>query len=485
MIRAIIWLTLFGFTVTAHADNWPQWRGPANRGISSESKLPLSWSATKNVRWKVALPGAGVSQPIVWGERVFVTASDGRQNDRLHVQCYHRTDGKLLWHARLFGTAPTDLYPPGGMAVPTPATDGKNIYVLFGTGELAALENATGRPVWIRSLAQEYGPFRNRWGMGTSPILAGDTLYVQVDHWSQSYLLAVDPKTGKNRWKADRPTSVNWTSPLAVKVKDRLQIVTFGTNFARGYDAVKGDELWRVDGMHFQCIPSPIVQGDTIFACSGVSTMAIKLDDRKGDLTKTHVLWTNKKANAFLPSPLLYKGLIYLPGDRSFVTCLDAKTGAAVWKERLGEQFHASPVAAGERVYIATKEGNVKVIRAGSDFELLADNAMGEQIIASPAISDGQIFVRGEKHLFGIGIRRAVGINLPARSASDGADVRWTRRLRSGLVGGIVSSRSPWEVDRLVIKQPNRHISKATDTRSATSASPGSGRVDPEPGRIR
>jgi outer membrane protein assembly factor BamB len=271
------------------------------------------------------------------------------------------------------------------MAVPTPATDGKLVYVLFGTGELAALD-FDGKPVWIRSLADEYGPFRNRWGMGTSPILAEDTLYVQVDHWSQSYLLAVEAKTGANRWKTDRPTSVNWSSPLAVRNKDRLEIVTFGTNF--------------------QCIPSPVVMGNLVFACSGENTMAVKMDGSRGDLTKSHVLWKNKKANAFLPSPLLYQGHLYLPSDRTFVTCYDAKNGTQVWKERLGEfdsgavEFHASPVAGAGRVYITTKNGSVKVLRAGATFELLADNPMGETIIASPAISNGQIFLRGQTHLF-------------------------------------------------------------------------------------
>src|SRR5262245_58429289 len=263
MPRCATLMVLFVCASTAHADNWPQWRGAGHHGISAEKNLPLEWSKTKNIRWKVELRGAGVSQPIVWNERIIITASDGRLNDQLHVYCYHRDDGRLLWHTRLFGTAPTDLYAPGGMAVPTPATDGKLVYALFGTGDLATLD-MDGKPVWIRSLAQEYGPFRNRWGMGTSPILANNTLYVQVDHWSQSYLLAVDPKTGGNCWKADRPGSVNWTSPLAVKVKGKPEIVAFGTNFARGYDAEKGTELWRVDGMHFQCIPSPVVLDDLV-----------------------------------------------------------------------------------------------------------------------------------------------------------------------------------------------------------------------------
>lgn len=390
------WLLL---PALALADNWPQWRGPGNHGISAEKNLPVAWSKDKGIRWKIPLHGAGVSQPIVWDERILLTGSDGRANDRLHVYCYHRDDGRLLWHTRLFGSAPTDLYPAGGMAVPTPATDGKLVYVLFGTGDLAALD-MEGKPVWIRSLAEEYGPFRNRWGMGTSPILVNNTLYVQVDHWSQSYLLAVDPKTGANRWKADRPGSVNWTSPLAVNVKGRTEIVTFGTNYARAYDAEKGTELWRVDGMHFQCIPSPVVFEDLVFACSGENTMAIKLDGSKGDLTKSHVVWKNKKANAFVPSPLLYKDYLFLPADKNFVTCIDARTGTAVWKERLGDQFHASPVGAADRVYLATKEGAVKVFRAGPSFELLADNAMGETIVASPAIANGRIYLRGDKHLY-------------------------------------------------------------------------------------
>lgn len=397
MIRSLLAICLL--PTLALADNWPGWRGPTYQGISTEGNLPVTWSKISNVRWKVPVPGAGVSTPVVWNERIFLTASDGRLNDRLHVLCYHRDQGKLLWHTKLFGSAPTDLYPPGGMAVPTPCTDGKLLYVLFGTGDLTALD-FDGKPVWIRSLAEEYGPFRNRWGMASSPVLAEGMLLVQVDHWSQSYLLALDPATGANRWKADRPTSVNWTSPLAVKVKDRTEIVTFGTNHVRSYDAKGGKELWRVDGMHFQCIPSPVVQGDLLVACSGDNSMGIKLDGATGDLTKSHVLWKNKKAKAFVPSPLLYENRVYLPDDKGIVTCLDAHTGKPLWRERLGEAYHASPVAGAGMIYFTSKEGIVRVIRASEAFELLAENDVGESLVASPALSNGQIFLRGDKHLF-------------------------------------------------------------------------------------
>jgi len=386
------------------ADNWPGWRGPANNGISAEKDLPVQWSATQNVRWKIPLQGAGVSAPVVWKDHIFLTASDGRLNDRLHVYCYHRADGRLLWHTKLFGSAPTDLYPAGGMAVPTPVTDGKHLFTLFGTGELVCLDFA-GKPVWIRSLAEEYGPFRNRWGMGTSPILVGDLLVVQVDHWSQSYLLGVEAKSGINRWKTNRDASVNWTSPLAVKVKDRTEILAFGTYRAMSYDASDGRELWSVKGMHMQCIPSPVVEGDLLFAASGENTMGIRLDGGIGDLTSSHVLWTNKKATAFIPSPIVYKGLLYTPNDQGFGTCLRGTDGKVVWKERLGSSYYASPVAGDGKVYFTSKEGVVRVVRAGAKFELLAENDMGESLVASPAISDGQIFLRGEKHLFCIGER--------------------------------------------------------------------------------
>ena len=397
--RMLLVLLVLILTGRVGAENWPGWRGPTGMGISTETQLPVEWSSTKNIRWKVELHGAGVSAPVVWGERVFLTASDGRLNDRLHVFCYHRKDGKQLWHSRFFGTAPTDLFAPGGMAVPTPVTDGKHLFTLFGTGDVMCLDFA-GKPVWIRSLAQEYGRFRNRWGMGTSPILVGDNLVVQVDHWSQSYLLCVDAKTGANRWKTDRDASVNWSSPVAVKFKDHDELIVLGTYRAMGYDLNTGSERWQVRGMGMQCIPSPIVEGNILVAASGENTMAIKLDGKSGNLTDSNVLWINKKAAAYLPSPVLYKGQVYIAGDRGINTCLDAAKGTVLWKKRMGDQYYASPVAGDGNVYFPSKEGVVFVIRAGPKFELLAKNDMGEGIVASPAISEGQIFLRGEKHLF-------------------------------------------------------------------------------------
>jgi outer membrane protein assembly factor BamB len=256
-------------------------------GISAEQHLPVLWSA-KNVHWKVPLAGAGASTPVVWGGRVFLTASDGRQSDRLHVLCFDRGDGRTLWHTRLFGSAPSEgEYPAGGMAVPTPAADGQRLYAVFGTGDLVALD-FDGKPVWIRSLAQEYGPFRNRWGMAASPLLVDDLLVVLVDHWGPSYLLGVDAKTGETRWKTSRTAAANWSSPVAVTANGRTQIVVTGTNRVSGYDARTGQELWQLPGMQEQCIPSPVARGGTVYAVSGRKGMTLAIDLRD---CRPSVLW--------------------------------------------------------------------------------------------------------------------------------------------------------------------------------------------------
>jgi outer membrane protein assembly factor BamB len=382
---------------------WPGWRGPGGMGVSPEMSFPTEWSATQNVRWKVPLEGTGVSAPVVWEDRIFLTASDGRLNDRLHVSCHHRDDGRLLWHTRLFGSAlPEGLFPPGGMAVPTPAADGKRLFVLFGTGDLACLD-FDGNPVWVRSLAQEYGPFRNRWGMAASPLLVEDNLIVQVDHFGQSYLLCADAATGATRWRTLRDATVNWTSPVVATVKGRKQVIAAGTTTVKGYDLADGKELWSVTGLQVQCIPTPVVHGDMLYAVSGRDhyTLAIRLDGERGDLTKSHVAWKARSGAVYIVSPLCLDGHYYYAEDSGIANCLDAATGAKVWRERLGGgKYHASPVAGGGKIYFTSLEGMVTVIKAGPTYEELARNEVGEGIVASPALAAGRIYLRGEKHLF-------------------------------------------------------------------------------------
>ena len=395
----------------AAAENWPGWRGSGHDGISPEKGLPTRWSATENVRWKAELPGAGVSAPVVWGERVFVTASDGRLGDRLHLLCFHRDSGKELWHIRFFGSAVSEgQFAPGGMAVPTPATDGQRVFALFGTGDLICVD-AGGRPVWVRSLAQEYGPFRNRWGMAASPALVGDLLVVQVDHPGASYLLGVEAATGANRWRTKRDASVNWSSPLPVKVGNKRQIVAAGTYALRGYAAETGDELWNVQGLQMQCIPTPVASGDRLFVAGGRNSrvLSVRLADARGDLTKTHIAWT-ARSGTNIPSPLVRDGLCYCVEDGGFANCFQADDGERVWRERLGGgKYSASPVAGDGKVYFASESGRVTVVKAGPKFEVLARNDVGESVVASPALSQGCLLLRGDRHLYCIGTSAHAG----------------------------------------------------------------------------
>jgi outer membrane protein assembly factor BamB len=396
-------LILLLLTEAVPAENWPCWRGPEHNGVSSEATLPVRWSATENVRWQAELPGVGVSAPIVWGERVFVTASDGRLNDRLHLLCFHRDNGKLLWHTRFFGSAASEgQFGPGGMAVPTPVTDGQHVFALFGTGDLVCVDN-DGRPVWVRSLAQEYGPFRNRWGMAASPLLIGDLLVVLVDHSGPSYLLGVEAATGVNRWRVPRDTSVNWMTPLPVQVGKEMQIITVGTYVLRSYAAATGTELWSLQGMHMQCIPTPVASGDRLFALGtrDFSALSIRLGDARGDVTKTHIAWKVRSGSANVPSPLVLDGLLYYVEDTGIANCLKADSGERIWRVRLGgRKYSASPVAAAGRIYFTSEDGEVTVVKAGPKFEVLGRNNVGELLVASPALSQGCVFLRGDKHLY-------------------------------------------------------------------------------------
>jgi outer membrane protein assembly factor BamB len=404
-LQALLALLLLPAAVPA--EDWPGWRGPYHNGISQEKGRPARWSATENVRWKAPLTGAGVSAPVVWGERVFLTASDGRLNDRLHLLCFHRDTGKQLWHARFFGSAVSEgQFAPGGMAVPTPATDGQRVFALFGTGDLVCVD-VEGRPVWVRSLAEEYGPFRNRWGMAASPVLVGGLLVVQIDHSAQSYLLGVDPATGGNRWRTLRDASVNWSSPLPVRLSKKTQIIAVGTYTIKGYAADNGAELRNMPGMVTQCIPTPVAFGNRLIAGGGrdYTTLSVRLDDSlRGDLSETHVAWRVRSTGAAIPSPLVLDGLCYYVEDNGFGVCLKADSGERVWRERLGgSKYSASPVAGDGKVYFTSEDGKVTVIKAGPKFQVLGRNNVGELVVASPALSQGHVFLRGDKHLYCIG----------------------------------------------------------------------------------
>jgi len=388
----------------ANAENWPGWRGPTRNGLSSETDVPLRWTDEQGVKWKIPVPGSGISNPIIWGDRVIVTAADGPKQIELHVICFAVDDGRELWHQRLWGTAPTRYHAnKSSMATPAPVTDGQHIFAFFGTGDVFCFD-MEGRLQWQRSLAEEYGVFENRFAASSSPVVFKESVLLQCDHYGNSYAIALDKKTGENRWKVDRPEAwLSWASPQLVPVDaDTAELVLAGSHKVDAFDPNTGEHLWTVGGMRRECIPTPVYGHGFIYAVSGPKgpTLAIRPGGR-GDVSETHVQWQNNRGAPFVPSAILVGDHYYLIDDAGIATCLDAHSGKRMWQKRLSARFTASPVAAAGRVYFMSEEGETIVIDAtAKKYRQLASNSLNEPTFASPAISQGRIFLRTSKHLY-------------------------------------------------------------------------------------
>jgi outer membrane protein assembly factor BamB len=426
-------------TVVVSAEDWPQWRGPAGTGVSTEKNLPVRWSATENVAWRADLGGVGVSSPIVLGSRVFVTSQLGagasRQGPRLAqgaaadgagerslgapraaagatdrptflVEAFDRTSGKRLWQYRLEASGPMPtVHDKHNMASPSPVTDGTRVYAWFSTGQLVALD-LEGRLVWQRHLGQENGPFEINWGHSSSPTVFGDTLILLCDHDPASYLLAVDSRTGRDRWKADRGRGrQSYSTPFVVQTAAGPELIINSSQRVDAYDPKSGTLLWHVGAPHQFPIPSPAFHDGVLYLSRGYRSgpyMAVRAGGR-GDVTATHLLWQTPTGAPYISSLVYDNGLIYMASDVGGVTAVDAATGQRVWQHRIPGIFSASPVAGDGKVYFVSETGEVTVLRAGRTPDVLATNSLGERLIASPAISNGQIFLRSDDRLFCIG----------------------------------------------------------------------------------
>lgn len=388
-----------------HADNWPGWRGPNRSALSAETNIPTKWSATEGIAWKVPVVGGGISSPVVWEDKIFLAAADGYRQRTLHISCRALADGRELWHQKFWGTAPTRHHgAKSSMASPTPITDGKNVYAFFGTGDVFCVD-VNGNLVWYRSLATEYSPFENRFAASSSPVLYKDLLLLQCDHYGDSYAIAIDKHTGANRWRVERPDAwLSWSSPQLVEVQDAAdkELILCGSTRVEALDPRTGAKLWTVHGMAHECIPSPVVGHGLIYAVSGPKgpTLAIQPGGR-GDVTESRVKWRNDRGAPFVPSAILVGDQYYLIDDQGVTTCLDAHNGTRVWRNRLPGGYTASPVAAENRVYFTNEQGTTVVVEGGlSKYKEVARNALGEAVYASPAISQGRIFIRTTGHLY-------------------------------------------------------------------------------------
>jgi outer membrane protein assembly factor BamB len=384
---------------------WSRWRGPSGQGLAAGSGYPDRWSATENVLWKVAVPGAGNSSPIVWGDRLFLTTA--RDNGRrLSLIAYNRADGAQLWET--FATAGATDRPhfKNGYASATPATDGDRIYVSFGSRGLFAFD-FNGKQVWQRDL----GTIANYHGAAGSPLLYKNRVILYQDHDRGGFIAAFDARTGQQLWRTPRQQSVGWGTPIAVRVGDHDEIIVNGQSRVMAYHPDTGAELWRCNGMGFEVIPTPVVGYGLIFCSSGRAgpTLAIK-PGGKGDVTNTHLSWSTPRGSPFVPSPMLYNNQLYTVNDMaSIVSSFEAATGKVLWQGRLGvaqrEGFSASPVAVDGKVFFTNDQGETFVLRAGPKFELLHVNQIGEGTLASPALVDGRWYIRTNQHLIAIGSR--------------------------------------------------------------------------------
>ena len=392
-MRALALLIVVGGS--AAAADWPAFRGANGSAVSPEPDLPVGFSETSGLRWKAALPGRGVSSPVVVGGKVYVTCSSGKQDDRLHVLCFDAATGARLWHRQLAATGGTNAHPKTCMAAPTPAADTSGVYALFATGDVAAFA-PDGTLRWYRALAQDYPAVTNQVGMAASPVLAGGKLIVPLDNAGDSFLAALDTATGKNVWKVARPRDINWVTPVVRTVGEKAEVILPGPKEVAAYDAATGAKLWAIKAGG--SIPSPTLADDTLLLPAG-EVVAAKL----GDAGQSRELWRSNKLRTGHSSPLLYDGRVYAANPAGLVMCVDAKTGQVLWQERVKGPFSASPVAGDGKVYVVNEAGELTTLKAGDQPEVLGTSKTGEEGLATPAISGGAVFLRGDKSLFCVG----------------------------------------------------------------------------------
>ena len=398
--------------VLASAGQWPEFRGPSGQGHASDTNLPVDWSESRNVVWKTPVPGRGWSSPVVADGRVWLTTStdsgDRRRGVSLRALAFETATGREVVNTEVFRVdRPEALNGKNSHASPTPMVDGDRVYVHFGAQGTAALTTA-GDVVWRTRL-----DYQSQHGNGGSPIRYGDLLIVNCDGnggEGDAYVVALDVKTGKTRWKATRrsPADQAYTTPLAIRVGDRDEIVSVGAYRAAAYDPANGKEIWRVsyeDG--FSNVPRPVFGQDLVFIATGFqqpSLIAVR-PDGSGDVTRSHVAWTLRRGAPLTPSPILVGDQLFVVNDTGIATCVDAKTGTIQWQQRLGGNYSASPVYADGRIYFPSEEGVTTVIEPGTTFKRLAVNQLDGAILASMAVAERSFFIRTHSHLYRIAIR--------------------------------------------------------------------------------
>jgi outer membrane protein assembly factor BamB len=393
----VIILTMPGWAV---AENWPGWRGPRGDGTSMETKVPVRWGATENIQWKTPIPGKGHASPIVWEDRLFLTTAVAETKQRM-LLCIDAKNGSVLWQKEVI-TAPLErINSLNSFASSTPATDGKRVYVTFldGNQMYTAAYDFDGNRIW----EARPGVFSSVHGFCTSVTLWKDKVILNGDHDGPGYLVALEAATGKQIWKTDRPNNTrSYCPPLIRTIDGRNQMVLSGSKCVASYDPDTGKQLWIIDGPTEQYVASLVYNGKYLFMTCGFPDrymFAIR-PDGSGNVTKTHVAWQTTQDCSYVPSPIAFGDYFLVVSDTGIASCLEAATGRLAWRQRLGDRHAASLVSAEGLVYFLSDKGVMTVVRPGEQYQEVGRNELGEETNASPAISSGRMFLRGDKHLF-------------------------------------------------------------------------------------
>jgi outer membrane protein assembly factor BamB len=449
IILSLVSLCIIGSV--AAAQNWPQFRGPGASGVTESGETPVTWDAQKsaNVRWKTPIAGLGHSSPVAWGKKIFVTTAVSTspkpetryglygdvapvKDDPKHIWKVYALDsqtGRILWErVAAEGVPKVKRHPKSTHADSTPATDGKRLVVLFGSEGLYCFD-LNGKLLWKQDLGVlDSGWFYDvdyQWEHGSSPIIFKNLVIVQADVQKNSFIAAYDLKTGKQVWKTMREELSSWGTPTVYEGKTRAELITNGSKAIRGYDPLTGKELWRLTPNSEITTPTPFVAHDLIFVTSGYAPIQpiyairpgangdISLKDGKD--SNEFIAWSKQRGGPYMPTPVVYGDYLYTCSNQGVLTAYNAKTGERVYQERIGGKggaFTASPVASAGKIYLSSEDGDVFVVKAGPKYELLSTNAVGEVMMATPAINSGLLIVRGLNHVF------AFGESAPAKSKS-------------------------------------------------------------------
>ena len=426
VLSSVVLIGIHSVTI-AEDYHWPQWRGPLGTGVAPNADPPIEWSETKNVRWKMALPGKGHSTPIVWGDRIYLTTAipfgdklppkhstapgthDGvpvTQRHEFAVIAVNRRDGKVLWQKTAVRKLPHEGgHYTGSLASNSCVTDGERIFAFFGSHGLHCFDKH-GTLKWQK----EFGEMQTKHGHGesSSPALFGDTLVINWDHDAKSFVVAFDKRTGRQLWRKDRDEETSWSSPIIVEQDDKPLLIVAGTNRVRGYDLATGDVVWQCGGLSSNIVATPVAAEGMVFVGSSYekkALLAIRMDGARGDITGTpRVAWSRSRGTPYVPSPLLYgDSLYYLTHYQGIITRVNARTGEdQPGPIRLGglENIYASPVAGGRRVYISDLDGKTIVLSHEDKPRVLSLNHLDDVFAASAAIVGRELFLRGERHLY-------------------------------------------------------------------------------------